>query len=125
MRTNTVLTQDVWPELIKFLGDGYMVIWEVPDEPDIKEEPNEVVDLARTAATNYSIWAEQMIDPSQFPNNIPSDLGIGIDLGLARRLVHEDSSYDYVGPPISVAAKLEKCARPSGIAISETVHDRL
>lgn len=57
-----------------------------------------------------------------FPWGVPIGLGIGVDTGPAIRMTFENGSHDYLGAPLSYAAKMQHLARPrGGVVIQEKV----
>lgn len=99
------------PTLVKFLGDGYLLIWEVPDDSAITDRFNVVVGSACALHQNYPAWVKD--NPSIWLG-APRAIGIGIDLGSALRLTFENGSVDYVGSPVNNADKMQDLARPDG-----------
>jgi class 3 adenylate cyclase len=99
------------PTLVKFLGDGYLFIWEVPDDSMITNRFNVVVSSACVLHENYPVWVR---DTPSIWLGAPRAIGIGIDLGSALRLTFENGSVDYVGSPVNNAAKMQDLARPDG-----------
>ncbi|MFL6254650.1 MAG: hypothetical protein ACJ74T_06485 [Pyrinomonadaceae bacterium] len=99
------------PTLIKFLGDGYLLVWEVSDDSMITKRFNTVVSSAYTMHEKYPAWATEL--PSTWLG-VPRAIGIGIDFGSALRITFENGSVDYVGSPVNNAAKMQDLARPDG-----------
>lgn len=99
------------PTLVKFLGDGYLLVWEVADDSMITKRFNAVVSSAYALQENYPAWAR---DTPSIWMGAPRAIGIGIDLGSALRITFENGSVDYVGSPVNNAAKMQDLARPDG-----------
>jgi class 3 adenylate cyclase len=99
------------PTLIKFLGDGYLLIWEVPYDSMITDRFNVVVSSACALHQNYPAWVR---DTPSIWLGAPRAIGIGIDIGSALRVTFENGSVDYVGSPVNNAAKMQDLARPDG-----------
>lgn len=99
------------PALIKFLGDGFMFIWEVPSDSHMVEAGNAVADLAYRICRGYPSWIKAT--PTLWLG-APRYIGAGVALGSALRLTFEDGSDDYIGSPLNLAAKLQNLARPFG-----------
>ncbi len=100
------------PNLVKFLGDGFLFVWESPQNAQaIDDRTRAVAQLAWTLHREYPTWAG---GNSALWKTVPGALGIGMDVGSAIRLTFENGSEDYLGEPISNAAKLQDAARPSG-----------
>jgi class 3 adenylate cyclase len=99
------------PNLIKFLGDGFLFIWEIADDSMIMNRCNLVASVAYSMHQNYSPWVK---DTESMWMGAPCAIGIGVDHGLALRLTFENGSIDYVGAPLNNAAKMQDLARPDG-----------
>lgn len=98
------------PNVVKFLGDGFMYVWRVPNN-SVADSFNAVVRLADDLNSGYQAWRhEGDLKRMQTPDGI----GFGVDVGPARRLTFENGSDDYLGEPVNIAAKLQDMARPRG-----------
>jgi class 3 adenylate cyclase len=116
------------PDLVKFLGDGFLFIWEVSDHSMITSRYNLVASVAHSTHQNYSPWVK---DTEAMWMGAPRAIGIGVDHGSALRLTFENGSVDYVGSTLNNAAKMQDLARPDGGVVignnpklSEAVHDK-
>jgi class 3 adenylate cyclase len=101
------------PNLIKFLGDGFLFVWEIPDD-SVTDNSNAVIELANNLRTNYQSWVNEEKFKNKFPWGVPIGIGLGVDVGPAIRLTFENGSDDYLGSPLNIAAKMQDLARPSG-----------
>jgi class 3 adenylate cyclase len=101
------------PDLIKFLGDGFLFVWEIPDN-FVVPGANAIVELANKLCTDYRSWIRQEDFLERFPWGVPLGLGYGIDVGPAIRLTFENGSDDYLGAPLNIAAKMQDLAQPHG-----------
>jgi class 3 adenylate cyclase len=101
------------PNLIKFLGDGFMFVWEVP-RPLLKDTSNAIIKLADNMCTNYQQWINEDSFKQQFPWGVPVGIGLGVDVGPAIRFTFENGTDDYLGAPLNIAAKMQNLARPHG-----------
>jgi class 3 adenylate cyclase len=102
----------VRPNLVKFLGDGFMFVWETrASEGAIDAQAKAVTELGCTLAREYPVWAS---GNRALWKDVPDSLGVGVDAGSAIRLTFENGSDDYLGEPVNTAAKLQELARPSG-----------
>ncbi|MBC7528924.1 MAG: adenylate/guanylate cyclase domain-containing protein [Chthonomonadaceae bacterium] len=112
------------PNLIKFLGDGFLMVWELPQESESRRERMaEAVLLGCSLVKDYPLWTKQN---RLLWKEVPLSLGVGIDVGAALRLTFENGSEDYLGEPVNLAAKLQDRARPSGgVVIREELWRRL
>jgi class 3 adenylate cyclase len=113
------------PNLIKFLGDGLMFVWEIPNG-SMYESTNAVVGFAYTLHTNYPSWVKEKVSKQKFLWGVPDGIGAGVDVGAAIRLTFENGSDDYLGSPVNTAAKMQNLARPyGGVVIRKKVWDLL
>ena len=116
----------------KFLGDGFVLIWEVRDHGGSRAE---ALHWALAAAfeihKRYYFIAERMKFPS------PLGFGIGISCGEVVRIdpetfIPELNEADFVGYPMNSGARLQKLAGPygtvldcTGVAIAQQQPDRV
>lgn len=96
---------------VKFMGDGAAFVWEVPGDSRLIDFANAVVGLACALDGGYSKWRAENTDGMP---EVPKYIGIGVDFGDASRLTSESGSYEYLGLPLSYAAKMQALARPNG-----------
>jgi class 3 adenylate cyclase len=107
------------PTLAKFLGDGCLLIWEIP-EAAMVDSINAGVRLGYTLHKHYAPWIKR--NAKKFTWGVPVGIGIGVDVGTAIRLTFENGSNDYIGNPVSFAPKMQEHARPhGGVVIQERV----
>lgn len=100
------------PPAVKFVGDGVVLVWEVPDSLKLIDYANAVVGLACAVDGGYAKWRQGSTDGE---TDVPRYIGIGVDFGDdAHRLTSESGSCEYLGPPLSFAAKMQGLARPHG-----------
>jgi class 3 adenylate cyclase len=110
----------VIPRMYKNLGDGLMIVWEIPSDLDlaaqgrltqqiilvvdeiIKRFYHHFTNLLPVELDSYSKAVEKL------------DLGCGVAKGHAWRLDY-GHSVDYAGSVINLASRLEGRARPSGM----------
>jgi class 3 adenylate cyclase len=108
------------PNIVKFLGDGFMFVWETPDAPKAGRA-NAIIRLAYTLNINYLPWVKE----NDLPWDTPEGIGVGVDAGPAIRLTFENGSDDYLGSPMNMAAKMQNLARPHGVVIQTKVWKHL
>ncbi|MEO0795653.1 MAG: adenylate/guanylate cyclase domain-containing protein [Verrucomicrobiota bacterium] len=101
------------PDLIKYLGDGVLVLWETTYED-------------RAAALNVCLngmrelqdkWNSVRRSP-QFSHGAPEQVAVGISFGLASQIPGAD---DYIGRPLNVASRLCSVCGGSDILIDKSV----
>jgi len=86
------------PEMIKYLGDGVLSIWET----HYKDRDLAIRTCLQGLGDLNTRW--QVIRKSpQFSHGAPADIGIGISFGLASLLTVDN---DYIGRPINLASRL-------------------
>ena len=100
----------------KFLGDGFVLIWEVKDHSSRAEALHWAMAAAFEIHKRYWYIARQLRFPS------PSGFGIGISCGEVVRIdpetfIPELNEPDFVGYPMNCGARLQKLAGPYGTVI--------
>lgn len=101
------------PEMIKFLGDGVLAVWETS-----AEDRPVAVDVCFDAIFNINQrWAEVRRGPN-FTHGAPKDIGIGVSFGLASRI---SIGGDYLGRPINIASRLCNICQPGQGLIDKSV----
>jgi class 3 adenylate cyclase len=115
----------------KFLGDGFVLIWEVKDHKSQAEALHWAIAAAFEIHKRYWYIAEQLLFPS------PLGFGIGISCGEVVRIdpdtfIPEFNESDFVGYPMNCGARLQKLAGPygtvldsNGVRIAEQFPDRV
>ncbi|MFL6286547.1 MAG: hypothetical protein ACJ74Q_25705 [Pyrinomonadaceae bacterium] len=97
--------------VVKFEGDGLALVWEVSGNLNLIDCANAVVGLACALDGGYSKWRA---DSPEWKNHVPRYIGVGVDFGDASRFTSESGSYEYLGRPLSYAAKMQGLAQPHG-----------
>jgi class 3 adenylate cyclase len=100
----------------KFLGDGFVLIWEVRDHGTRGEALHWALEAAFEIHKRYWYIAKEL----QFPS--PLGFGIGISCGEVIRIdpetfIPELNDPDFVGYPMNSGARLQKLAGPYGTVI--------
>lgn len=88
------------PKLIKFLGDGVMLIWE-----------SQKKEAGRKAICHYALKVVKEI-PKKLSNKVR--VGIGLAYGDATKVTMDKGFKDYFGYIVNLASKLQAKAKPSG-----------
>ncbi len=112
-RNQALSFPDNRPDFIKFLGDGFLFVWEVPDRKRLWERAETEARLAYQIYSEYGVWLKTE-DWEQELGSVPPALGIGVDAGHVIRITYENGANDYIGAAINNAAKLQDLARPNG-----------
>ena len=107
------------PDFVKFLGDGYLFVWEAHGQDAKQARASGVINLALALYNAYPAWAESS-GLSHDLGSVPTALGIGVDVGNVIRVTYENGAYDYIGAAINNAAKLQNFARPHGGVLVRT-----
>lgn len=100
----------------KFLGDGFVLIWEVKDHGSFAEALHWA--LAASFEIHKRYW--YIADRLQFPS--PLGFGVGVSCGSVVRIdpetfIPEMNESDFVGYPMNSGARLQKLAAPYGTVI--------
>lgn len=111
------------PSYAKFLGDGVLIVWEIP-ESAIADSANTSVKLGYNLYKRYSPWVKK--NSKKHTWGVPVGIGIGVDIGPAVRPTFEHGPNDYIGVPVSYAPKMQDYARPKGgVVVQEKVYNLL
>lgn len=104
-----------WPNNIKHVGDGLMLVWEVQQDSSMLTFANAIVGLGYALSSGYESWVRSI---PCFYREVPRAIGVGVAFGPAQRLTSENGSYDHSGLAVNLASKLQNLARPqSGVVI--------
>ncbi len=100
----------------KFLGDGFVLIWEVNDHGSRAEALHWAAAAAFEIHKRYWYIAKRLHFPS------PSGFGIAISMGEVIRIdpetfIPEMNEADFVGYPMNSGARLQKLAGPYGTVL--------
>ena len=100
----------------KFLGDGFVLIWEVKDHGSLADALHWALAASFEIHKRYWYIANQLRFPS------PLGFGIGISCGEVVRIdpetfVPELNEPDFVGYPMNSGARLQKLAGPYGTVL--------
>ncbi len=100
----------------KFLGDGFVLIWEVKDHSSRTEALHWALEAAFEIHKRYWYIARDL----QFPS--PLGFGIGISCGEVIRIdpdtfIPELNEPDFVGYPMNSGARMQKLAGPYGTVL--------
>lgn len=79
------------------------------------ESVNAGARLAYGLSSHYHVWVKK--NRHRFFWGTPEGIGVGFDIGPALRLTFENGTDDYLGEPMSLAAKMQDLARPLGGAV--------
>lgn len=100
----------------KFLGDGFVLLWELDGENDLARCLGNALDAAFDLHKGYGSLARSLPYPA------PAGYGVGISIGEAIRIqlephLSEASEVDFVGYPLNCAARMQTLASGFGTAV--------
>lgn len=108
------------PTLYKNLGDGMMMVWEVPASLKMEQQgllANNIVSAIEMMHRRFLYHFRNLtpVEQDSYSDAVLGlDLGFGIAKGHAWRLDY-GSQIDYAGSVINLAARLQDLARPAGL----------
>lgn len=100
------------PSLVKFLGDGYLFVWEFKESPSSEILSKFSKSAEEICVSGYKKFISRHIDENW--KGVPNALGCGLDSGTAWRITLENGSHDYVGDTMNLVSKLQELAKPNG-----------
>jgi len=100
----------------KFLGDGFVLLWELEGEADLARCLAGALDATFDLHKGYAALAKSLPYPA------PAGYGVGISIGEAIRIqlephLSESSEVDFVGYPLNCAARMQTLASGFGTAV--------
>jgi len=110
-------------ELTKFLGDGYLLVWEAPETIDTYRRAT-AVGLA--LHDGFAEFKQARVTVDRMPDDFPHDVGLGLDIGRVLRLTSASGLRDYLGKAMNYAAKFQAMTkRDGGLVIAEATWEQL
>jgi class 3 adenylate cyclase len=103
------------PDLVKFLGDGVLSVWQTSAKDRRIAIDTAVDGLRRLPGT----WRNLVRGP-EFTHGAPEGVAAGASFGLASKISIDN---DYIGRPINIASRLCSVCPPSKSFISKNVPD--
>jgi class 3 adenylate cyclase len=108
------------PSMIKYLGDGYLFVWEFKNLGI--QYMHAVAEFSRCAVMMCQEYNKKIVNSIEFSGGVPEAMGIGVITGSAAALTLENGNRDYIGDSINKVSKLQNLARPNGgVVISNRV----
>jgi class 3 adenylate cyclase len=108
------------PSMFKTLGDGMMLVWELPGTREIQDKVSaRILQVVATIRRLFRNLIKERVESAAVPysgavGNLA--LGLGLARGRAWRLDFGGRRpLDYAGTIVNVAARLQDLARPEGI----------
>jgi len=120
--TFRVLRDLMAPTTYKNLGDGLMLVWEIPRNLETSEQSILVTTIMKIVDSIEAVFYDRFrnLTPAEteaYSSEVESlDIGFGMAKGHAWRLDY-GSSVDYAGSLVNLAARLQDRARPRGQVI--------
>lgn len=108
----------------KFLGDGFVLLWELESDEDLARCLASALDATFALHKGYADLAQSLPYPA------PAGYGVGISIGEAIRIQLEphlsaSSEVDFVGYPLNCAARMQTLASGFGTALCASTADAL
>lgn len=115
------ICNDHHPVFHKFLGDGFLLLWETEGEFTLEVCLRHALDAAFHAHKAFFYTAQEFARSF----NPPKGLGIGISLGEAVRIqpetfLEEMNEVDFVGYPMNCGARMQSLSGPYGTTLSSS-----
>ena len=110
------LCDDYQQPFQKFLGDGFVLLWELEGDEDLPRCLASALDATFALHQGYAALAQSL------PYTAPTGYGVGISIGEAIRIQLEphlsaSSEVDFVGYPLNCAARMQTLASGFGTAV--------
>lgn len=100
----------------KFLGDGFVLLWEPDSDEDLARCLASALDATFALHKGYADLAQSL------PYSAPAGYGVGISVGEGIRIqlephLSDSSEVDFVGYPLNCAARMQTLASGFGTAL--------
>jgi class 3 adenylate cyclase len=100
----------------KFLGDGFVLLWELQSAEDLRRCLSSALDATFALHKGYADLVQSLPYPA------PTGYGVGISIGEAIRIqlephLSDSSEVDFVGYPLNCAARMQTLASGFGTAL--------
>jgi adenylate cyclase len=110
------LCDDYQQPFQKFLGDGFVLLWELESDEDLARCLASALDATFALHKGYADLVQSLPYPA------PAGYGVGISIGEAIRIQLEphlshSSEVDFVGYPLNCAARMQTLASGFGTAL--------
>ncbi|MBC2594513.1 adenylate/guanylate cyclase domain-containing protein [Ruficoccus amylovorans] len=101
------------PDLLKFLGDGVLALWETT-----AEDREVAIETCLSGSLDiHNRWQVVRRSP-QFTHGAPEEVAVGISFGLASRLPEVG---DYIGRPVNIASRLSSVCPGGQLYVDKSV----
>lgn len=101
------------PDLVKFLGDGVLAIWQTNSK-----DRKIAIETALESLRQIPLTWRALIKGPEFTHGAPDGIAAGVSFGLASKISIDN---DYIGRPINMASRLCGVCPPSKTFIARSV----
>ena len=113
------IVNDHHPNFYKFLGDGFLLVWDTDEEMTVEVCLRHAIDAA------YHLHNHFHHARTDAPSALPAGYGIGISVGAATKvqpqtIIAEFNEIDFVGYPLNCGARMQTLAGPFGVTMCST-----
>jgi class 3 adenylate cyclase len=117
------ISNDQHPSFHKFLGDGFLLLWEIDEEMDSALSLNLAIDAAFEIHKKFWYFAKELA-------SAPVGYGIGISMGSAVRIqpetvLQEMNEIDFLGYPLNCGARMQSLSGPYGVTLCSSTVARI
>jgi len=110
------IVNDHHPDFYKFMGDGFLLVWETDTQTNVE------VGLLRAIDAAYHIHKSYYFKLVEGNIKLPAGYGVGISLGPAvkvqpRTIITEFNEIDFVGYPLNCGARMQTLAGAFGVTL--------
>ncbi len=114
------IVNDHHPHFYKFLGDGFLLVWESDEEMTVQVCLRHAIDAAYYLHNHFH---HAQIDGR---NRLPLGYGVGISVGSATKVqpetvIAEFNEIDFAGYPLNCGARMQTLAGAYGVTLCSTV----
>jgi class 3 adenylate cyclase len=118
------ISNDQRPCFHKFLGDGFLLLWETDQEMDSSLCLKLAIDAAFEIHKKFWYFVKEL------PFKAPSGYGIGISVGSAIRIqpetfLQEMNEIDFLGYPLNCGARMQSLSAPFGTTLCSSTAARI
>ena len=113
------IVNDHHPDFCKFLGDGFLLLWDTDEKMTVELCLRFAIDAA------YHLHHHFHQARIEERGKLPSGYGVGISVGSAIRIqpqtiISEFNEIDFVGYPLNCGARMQTLAGPFGVVMCST-----
>lgn len=101
------------PDLVKFLGDGVLAVWQTNSK-----DRDIAITVCVEGLSQMPVTWRSIVRGPEFSHGAPEGIGSGVSFGLASKVSIDN---DYIGRPINIASRLCGICPPSKTYIDKAV----